>query len=117
MSSNGLPDYDLEDLRIVSSRQELRAMSEHPIIGAAHQGTERSEGWASPPLLPTPRKKVWLHEQYISQVELSHVSCRLSARRIHYALRHTYPQGVMYQFSWFPSLDCVNSNRFTRPIN
>src|SRR5947207_1084278 len=32
MSSNGLPDYDLEDLRIVSSRQELRAMSE-PVRG------------------------------------------------------------------------------------
>jgi hypothetical protein len=24
---------------------------------------------------------------------------------------------VMYQFSWSPSLDCVNANRFTRPSN
>jgi Helix-turn-helix domain len=28
MSSNKLPDYDLEDLRVVSSRQELRAMAD-----------------------------------------------------------------------------------------
>jgi DNA-binding transcriptional ArsR family regulator len=28
MSSNRLPDYDLEDMRVVSSRQELRAMAD-----------------------------------------------------------------------------------------
>jgi DNA-binding transcriptional ArsR family regulator len=33
MSSNQIPDYDLEDLRVVSSRQELRAMSD-PLRGS-----------------------------------------------------------------------------------
>ena len=28
MSSNGVPDYDLEDVRVVSTRQELRAMAD-----------------------------------------------------------------------------------------
>ena len=32
MSSNGIPDYDLEDVRVVSSRQELRAMAD-PLRG------------------------------------------------------------------------------------